>query len=391
MQNFMYNTPTQVFFGKGVEAQVGPQLAARGYKKVMLHYGGGSVKRTGLLDKVTASLKEAGVEWIEMGGVQPNPKISFVRTCLEECRKENIDCILAVGGGSVIDSAKAIAMGLANGRDPWEIITSGVSPDKTFPVATVLTISAAGSEMSNSHVITNEELHMKRGLNTEMVRPVVSFLNPENTFTVSPFQTSCGTVDIMMHTLERYLTLDEDAVLTDRMAEALLVSVKEAGPVALADPENYEARSTLMWASSLSHNGLTGCGKTFGFTVHKIEHDFSGLFDHVAHGAGLAVAFPAWASYVCKDNVKKFAQLAVNVMGIPMDEADPEKTAREGIAAIKEYFRSLGMPTTMAELGIPESAYEDIANLTTANGTKLVPGFRQLSKEDLLAIYKLAE
>lgn len=390
MQNFMYNTPTQVFFGRGVEKEIGPQLKARGYKKIMLHYGGGSIKRTGLYDKVTASLQDAGIDWIELGGVEPNPKISFVRECLDICRKEQIDFILAVGGGSVIDSAKAIAMGLANEKDPWEIITGGKMPEKTFPVGAVLTISAAGSEMSNSHVITNEEFHMKRGLNTEMVRPVIAFMNPENTFTVSPFQTGCGIVDIMMHTLERYLTLDEDAILTDRIAEALLVSVKEAGPAALKNPEDYDARSTLMWASSLSHNGLTGCGKNSGFTVHKLEHDFSGLFDHIAHGAGLSVLFPAWAAYVYKDNVKKFARLAEKVMDIPASE-DKEAMALAGIQAFKAYFHSLGMPVTMAELGVPADAYEQIANLTTANDTKKVPGFRELTKADLLAIYKLAE
>lgn len=390
MQDFQYYTPTKVFFGKHAEAQVGAVLRARGCQKVLLHYGGGSIKASGLLDRIIASLQEAGIRYVELGGVAPNPKLEEVRHGVQVCRDQEADFILAIGGGSVIDSAKSIGVSTASGFDPWDIITGVVTPEATVPVGVVLTISAAGSEMSDSHVITNEALHLKRGRSLDLIRPTVAFLNPTLTFTVSPFQTGCGIVDIMMHTMERYFTLDPDTDLTDQLSEGLLRSVIHAGRIAMHHPNDYEARATLMWASSLSHNGLTGSGKKYFFTVHKMEHDLSGLFDRIAHGAGLSVLFPAWANYVCLEYPEKFAQFAVRVMGLP-DQGCREELARAGIAALKDYFRSLGMPTTMGELEIPPESYPQIADLTTENGTKTVPGFRPLAREDLLAIYRLAE
>lgn len=392
MQSFNFHTPTKIIFGRDIEQQIGPELKAHGGSRVLLHFGGGSVQRSGLLAKVKASLDKAGLTYAELGGVEPNPKVSLVREGIRLCQAEGVDFILAVGGGSVIDSAKAIAHGYAENRDPWEYIARGETPKKTTPLATVLTLAAAGSEMSNSCVLTNEETHLKRGLTTELNRPLVSFLNPENTFTVSKFQTGCGIVDTMMHTLERYFTPDPDTDLSDRLAEGLLIAVRDAGRAAIENPTDYEARATLMWASSLSHNGLTGCGRRHCFTVHKLEHDISGLHDHVAHGAGLSVLFPAWAKAVYHADVRKFAQLAVRVWGCEMDFAHPARTALQGIRAMQSYFKEIGMPVLMPELEIFPAHYEAMVNLTTANGTKSAPScYGEMDKARILEIYRLAE
>lgn len=395
MQNFTYCAPTKVIFGRGVESQIGTELRELGATRVLVHFGGGSVKRTGLLDKVTASLTEAGLSYVEFGGVEPNPKLSFIHKGIELGRAEKVDFILAVGGGSVIDSAKAIGVGLVTGNDPWQYASTGTHPERNevFPVGVVLTISAAGSEMSNSDVITNDLITpwVKQGITSETVRPLVAFLNPENTFTVSKFQTGCGIVDIMMHTLERYVTGQDECELSERIAEALLVSVREAGRVAIAHPDNYEARATLMWASSLSHNDLTGCGKIRKFPVHKLEHPVSALHDSISHGAGLSVLFPAWAQFVMKYDIPKFAQLANRVWDCPMDFDHPERTALAGIEAMKRYFTEIGMPTHMSELGLTPDEYDAIIDLTTKGGTRPVKSYIDLGPEEIRAIYALAE
>lgn len=395
MQNFTYCAPTKVIFGRGVESQIGTELRELGATRVLVHFGGGSVKRTGLLDKVTASLTEAGLSYVEFGGVEPNPKLSFIHKGIELGRAEKVDFILAVGGGSVIDSAKAIGVGLVTGNDPWQYASTGTHPERNevFPVGVVLTISAAGSEMSNSDVITNDLITpwVKQGITSETVRPLVAFLNPENTFTVSKFQTGCGIVDIMMHTLERYVTGQDECDLSERIAEALLVSVREAGRVAIAHPDNYEARATLMWASSLSHNDLTGCGKIRKFPVHKLEHPVSALHDSISHGAGLSVLFPAWAQFVMKYDIPKFAQLANRVWDCPMDFDHPERTALAGIEAMKRYFTEIGMPTHMSELGLTPDEYDAIIDLTTKGGTRPVKSYIDLGPEEIRAIYALAE
>lgn len=395
MQNFTYCAPTKVIFGRGVESQIGTELRELGATRVLVHFGGGSVKKTGLLDKVTASLTEAGLSYVEFGGVEPNPKLSFIHKSIELGRAEKVDFILAVGGGSVIDSAKAIGVGLVTGNDPWQYASTGTHPERSevFPVGVVLTISAAGSEMSNSDVITNDLITpwVKQGITSETVRPLVAFLNPENTFTVSKFQTGCGIVDIMMHTLERYVTGQDECDLSERIAEALLVSVREAGRVAIAHPDNYEARATLMWASSLSHNDLTGCGKIRKFPVHKLEHPVSALHDSISHGAGLSVLFPAWAQFVMKYDIPKFAQLANRVWDCPMDFDHPERTALAGIEAMKRYFTEIGMPTHMSELGLTPDEYDAIIDLTTKGGTRPVKSYIDLGPEEIRAIYALAE
>lgn len=395
MQNFTYCAPTKVIFGRGVESQIGTELRELGATRVLVHFGGGSVKKTGLLDKVIASLTEAGLSYVEFGGVEPNPKLSFIHKGIELGRAEKVDFILAVGGGSVIDSAKAIGVGLVTGNDPWQYASTGTHPERNevFPVGVVLTISAAGSEMSNSDVITNDLISpwVKQGITSETVRPLVAFLNPENTFTVSKFQTGCGIVDIMMHTLERYVTGQDECDLSERIAEALLVSVREAGRVAIAHPDNYEARATLMWASSLSHNDLTGCGKIRKFPVHKLEHPVSALHDSISHGAGLSVLFPAWAQFVMKYDIPKFAQLANRVWDCPMDFDHPERTALAGIEAMKRYFTEIGMPTHMSELGLTPDEYDAIIDLTTKGGTRPIKSYIDLGPAEIRAIYALAE
>ena len=300
--------------------------------------------------------------------------------------------MLAVGGGSVIDSAKAIAMGAATGRDPWEFASTGTRPDKTLPVATVLTLAASGSETSNSCVLTNEETKEKRGITSETNRPVISFLDPENTFTVSKFQTGCGIVDIMMHTLERYLTPEGgESDLTDRIAEGLLIAVRDAGRRAIADPRDYEARATLMWAGSVSHNDYTGCGRKRLFPVHKLEHELSAFRDEIAHGAGLSVLFPAWAEHEMQYDYPRFAQFANRVLGVEMDFEHPERTAREGIRTLRRFFEEIGMPTHLSQLGIKPENYEKLAANTVRTVNGPVKSYSPLDEKAIIEIYRLAE
>lgn len=386
MNDFVFHSPTKVFFGKDALAHVGQTLLAMGASRVLLHFGGRSAIVSGLIDAVEAQLTEAGISCVRLGGVQPNPRIELVREGIALCKKEAVDFLLAIGGGSVIDSAKSIGMGLANEKDPWEMIAGDIAPQKHFPLGCVLTIAAAGSEMSNSHVITNGIY--KRSLNHDLLRPDVAFLNPELTYSVSRFQTGCGTVDILMHTLERFFTAGDAVQPTDALALALLKQVKIFGEVAAETPNNYEARAVLMWASSLSHNGLTGCGKNTLFPVHKLEHDFSGLYD-VAHGAGLSVLFPAWAKYVYTYDIPRFAALGREVFDVC--EANDEAAARKGIERMKEFFVKIGMPVTMAELGVREEDFSKIADMTTENGNKKILSYIPLDKEAILKIYQLAK
>ena len=393
MTNFMYNAPTQVFFGRGVTDNVGAYVRDYGAKRVLVVFGGGSAVRSGLIGKLAAQLDKEGIRHFEKGGVEPNPKVGFVREAAAFCKENCVDFILAVGGGSVIDTAKCTAFSAKYDADPWDIITGKQPVSEHLPVAVVLTIAAAGSEMSNSEVITNPEFGLKQGLNHEKSRPAAAFMDPTLTFSVSKYQTGCGIVDIMMHTMERYYTSgDSGTELTDGIAEALLVAVKNAGAVAIEHPDDYDARATLMWASSLSHNGLTACGKNFiTLVVHKIEHGLSGVFDNIAHGAGLSVLYPAWAKYVYTYDIPRFARMANKVWGVPMDKAYPELTAVAGIEAMRDYFKSLGMPVTLAELGVSPDDFEKIADRTTKNGTISVPSYIPLTKDVVMDILRLAE
>ena len=392
MNNFTYYAPTKVFFGRGVNDNVGSFLKEQCDQKVLVLYGGGSVKRNGLLDKLTNQLESSGVGYTLLGGVEPNPKVGFVRDAAKLCKEQGVDFILAVGGGSVIDTAKCSSFSAACDADPWDIITMKVPAEKRIPVAVVLTIAAAGSEMSNSQVISNPDIMVKQGLTSDFSRPVAAFMDPEITYTVSKYQTGCGIVDIMMHTMERYYTSgDTGTYLTDRIAQALLLSVKEAGAVAVEHPEDYDARATLMWASSLSHNGLTNCGKNYsGLVVHKLEHGLSGVFDNVAHGAGLSVIYPAWAKYVYKYDIPKFSSMAYNVWGISKD-TEPSKAALDGVDAMRQYFASIGMPVTLHELGVYPDSFEKIADVITSGGAKSVASYIPLTKDVIMEIFHIAE
>lgn len=391
MFNFTIHTSTEVVFGRDIEKEIGTKLKALGAQRVLVHFGGSSARASGLLDRVEDSLRSAGLRFIELGGVQPNPKLSLVREGIKLCKRENIDFILAVGGGSVLDSAKGIGMGIATGRDPWEFASTGTAPDKMLPLGAVLTLAASGSETSNSCVLTNEETRQKRGITSQVNRPRISFLNPENTFSVSKFQTGCGIVDIMMHTLERYLTDGGETELTDRIAEGLLIATRDAGRRALADPCDYDARASLMWAGSVSHNDYTGCGRVRLFPVHKLEHELSAFRDEIAHGAGLSVLFPAWAMYVMEHDIPRFAQLANRVLGVEMDFAHPERTAREGILTLKRFFEEIDMPVHMAQLGIRPEDYETIAENTIKTVGGPVKSYVPLDKNAIIEIYRLAE
>lgn len=391
MLDFEFYTPTKVFFGRNAEANIGPYLNKKGYKKVLIVYGGGSIKRSGLYDKVVNELNSHNIEYTELKGVEPNPKIDKVYEGIKLVKEHDLDFILAVGGGSVIDTCKAIGIGLGENRDPWEMIENTIIPEHSFPMGSVLTIAAAGSEMSNSAVITNTERVIKRGINCDANRPEVAFMNPENTYSVNAFQTACGVVDIMMHTFERYLTPEKACEPTDRIAEAVILSVKEAGPYAIKNPEDYNARATLMWASSLSHNNITGVGRNGCWAPHKMSLDFGGLHDNITHGAALSVIFPAYCKYVMKYDIPRFARMAVNIFGVSMNYEEPEKTAAEGIEACERYFKSLNMPIRLHELGIEEAELDKLADMTSREDTIFYQSYIKLGKKEIREILELTK
>jgi len=325
MQNFEFYSPTKVIFGKETHKAAGEIIKKYGFKKVFLHYGQSSIKENGIYNDIIQSLIDAGIEFCELGGVKPNPELGLVKKGIDICIDESVDFVLAVGGGSVIDSAKLISLGVKNENiDPWDFSTKKEIPLNGLPHGVVLTIASAGSETSSSCVITNEYLNLKRGFNSDLNRPLFAIMNPELTFSVSEFQTACGVTDILMHTFERYFQTGKDAELTHSIAEALMRNVIDAGKKVMENPKDYSARSTLVWAGSLSHNDLTGVGKTPGLTVHQLEHEISGAYSQVAHAAGLSVLFPAWAKYVYKADIMKFARFAVNVWECNFNFENPE-------------------------------------------------------------------
>lgn len=391
MVNFEYFTPTKVVFGKNAEEKTGELVKAQGCKKVLVHYGGQSAKKSGLLDRICASLEKEGISYVTLGGVVPNPHLSKVHEGIEVCKKESVDFILAVGGGSVIDSGKAIGYGVANEGEVWDFYAKTRIPEACLPIGAVLTIAAAGSEMSDSSVITNEDGWLKRGCNNNLCRCRFAIMNPELTYTLPPYQTASGCVDIMMHTMERYFTREENTALTDGIGEALLRTVMESAQTLARDPENYNARAQVMWASSLSHNGLTGCGTIGDWSCHQLEHELGGMFD-VAHGAGLAAVWGSWARYVYKEKPERFAQFAVNVMGVTNDFSDPEKTALEGIRKMEEFYRSIHMPTNIRELGVEltEEQVEQLAYKCSFMEKRTIGQFKVLDRNDMEEIYRMA-
>ena len=421
MINFDFFTPTKILFGAGRESEVGKQVAAFGGHKVMIIYGkkGGHIETSGLLDRVHKSLSDAGLSYVDLNGVVPNPRLSLVKEGIRIGRAEGVDFLLPIGGGSVIDTAKGIGYGIANDFEMEDLLYGRVKTDKNLSIGVVLTIAAAGSEMSSSMVLTIEDGMMKRSYGHDCARPKFAIMNPELTYSLPAYQTASGAADIMMHTMERYFTpTDTDTSLTDRIAEGLMVSVRDAAQVAVKEPENYEARATLMWAGSLSHNGLTGAGRISDFATHKIEHELGGMFD-VAHGAGLAAVWGSWARYVYKTNPGRFAQFGKKVFGInissstnitPNSDApeqpikpspiitDPELTSTDtaalaAITAWETWCHSISMPTTLTELGIhpTDTQIEEMAEKCVFGRNGHVGFFQPLTKEDIAAILKMAK
>ena len=392
MKDFNYYAPTRVVFGRESEARLPELVKQYGGSKVLIHYGGGSARRYGLLDKVEQMLNDAGIDFVELGGVVPNPLLSKVKEGIGLCCREGVDFILAVGGGSVIDSAKAIAYGVPYEGDVWDFWDGKTVPQACLPVGVMLTIPAAGSEMSSSCVITQDEGMLKRGVNSDLCRCKFAIMNPERTYTLPPYQTAAGATDIMMHTMERYFSKYEDALLTDAIAEALLKTVKEAVPEVLKNPEDYRYRAAIMWASSLSHNDLTECGTEKDFACHKLEHELSGLFG-VTHGAGLAAIWGSWARYVMDKHLNRFVQFAVNVMGVRNDFTDPRATALRGIEAIERFFDQIGMPTSIPGLIGRQATEEEIETLVakcSRGGRMNIGAMEVLNPADMTAIYRLA-
>ena len=392
MKDFNYYAPTRVVFGRESEARLPELVKQYGGTKVLIHYGGGSARRYGLLDKVEQMLNDAGIDFVELGGVVPNPLLSKVKEGIGLCCREGVDFILAVGGGSVIDSAKAIAYGGPYEGDVWDFWDGKAVPQACLPVGVMLTIPAAGSEMSSSCVITQDEGMLKRGVNSDLCRCKFAIMNPERTCTLPPYQTAAGATDIMMHTMERYFSKYEDALLTDAIAEALLKTVKEAVPEVLKNPEDYRYRAAIMWASSLSHNDLTECGTEKDFACHKLEHELSGLFG-VTHGAGLAAIWGSWARYVMDKHLNRFVQFAVNVMGVRNDFTDPRATALRGIEAIERFFDQIGMPTSIPGLIGRQATEEEIETLVakcSRGGRMNIGAMEVLNPADMTAIYRLA-
>ena len=385
MLNFNFYSPTQFVFGKGEEANIGTLLAARGAKKVLLHYGGQSAEKSGLLGRVRTSLDSAGIAYVELGGVHPNPRYSLAKEGMELARKENVDLILAVGGGSVVDSSKCIAIGALYDGDVWQdFYMDKKEITAALPVACILTIAAAGSEGSPGTVISNREVGIKEGVRaSDLLRPVLSILNPELTMTLPAYQTACGVTDMFIHLIERYFTNTPDVNITDEMIEGLMRTILKYGKVAVEHPDDYNARAQIMWAGTLAHNNICGVGREQDWASHHIQHRIGAKYDS-AHGAGLATVFPAWAKYVYKHDVPRFVRFATKVMGVDNDVFHPEEVALEGIARIKAYFSSIGMPTTLAELGVKE---EDIKELANTHQGKFV----ELCPEDIEQIYELAK
>lgn len=395
MKNFNYYAPTQVAFGRNTENQVAELVKKYRGSKVLIHYGGQSAIRSGLLAKVEQILTEAGIAYVKLGGVKPNPRLSLVRKGIELCKEENVDFLLAVGGGSVIDSCKAISSGRFYQGDVWTLYEHKDHATQYLPIGCILTIPAAGSEMSNGSVITNDEVEswLKKDYCVDEFRCKFAIMNPELTFTLPAWQTACGITDMMMHTMERYFSKDDDMETTDAIAEAILRTCMKEGPLALANPTDYTCRANIMWAGTLAHNDLTGCGTTGDWATHNIEHELSGLFD-VSHGAGLAAVWGSWARYTRNENLPRFARFAHNVMGIDTTNMSDMEASETGIKAMEQFFRSIGMPTdihTLVGKDITDAEIEEMAQKCTNGDTTTIGGLKILHAADIVKIYQMAK
>lgn len=387
MKNFEFQNPTRIIFGRNAEEKVGEQVAAYS-KNILLHFGGGSIKTSGLYDRVTASLKKAGVSWVELGGVQPNPRLDLVHEGVKLCKENKLGFILAIGGGSVIDSAKAIAMGSVIEGDVWDFYLGKGAPVVALPIGTVLTIPAAGSEASTGTVITNENGWLKRAVNSELIYPRFSILNPELAFTLPKFQVACGITDIMAHLMERYFTNVSHVEFTDRLLEATMKTLINLAPRVLKNSEDYDAWSELMWVGTLAHNNLLDTGRTGDWASHDIEHEISGIYD-VAHGAGLAVVFPAWMKHVLQHDLNRFVQWSVRVWNVEMDVFNPDAVARAGIEKMEVFFQSIGLGTRLADLGIQDNRIDEMADKCTSGNIRTVGNFVKLDREAVREILVL--
>lgn len=388
MDNFQFYSPTEFIFGKETESQAGEMIKKYGGTKVLLHYGSKSAVKSGLIDRVKEVLTESNIPFVELGGVKPNPRDTLIYKGIEICRKEGIDFILSVGGGSCIDSSKAIALGVPYDGDFWDFYGTGKTVEKALPIGTILTIAAAGSEGSGASVVTKEDGWLKRDVSSDLLRPKFSILNPELTCSLPAFQTACGAADIMAHVFERYFTNTREVEITDRLCEAVLMTMIKETPRVIADPGNYEARANIMWAGTVAHNDIVGVGRSQDWNSHAIEHELSALYD-CAHGAGLAVIMPAWMEFVYKHDIMRFAQAAVRIWGCEMNFINPELTALEGIQCFRSFLSYIGLPINFEELGAKE---EDIPKLVDklGIGNGRTGGFVQLSSNDIIEIYRIA-
>ena len=386
MKNFIFDNKTTIIFGKNTEQEVGKEVKKYG-NKVLLHYGGGSIKQYGLHKRVIASLEASGIEYFELGGVKPNPRVSLVREGIKLCKAHQIDFILAVGGGSVIDSAKAIGFGAKYDGDVWDFFTYKVPVTETIPLGVILTIPAAGSESSSGTVITNEEGWFKKGAGGLVARPKFAVMNPELTFTLPSYQTACGAADMMAHVFERYFTNEPNVEFTDELCEATLRTIIKHTKIAIQDPTDYAARAELMWAGTIAHNGLLGTGRIEDWSSHLIEHELSALYD-IAHGAGLAIIFPHWMLFTYKQDIPRFARFANKVFGVELDFHNLEKTAIEGIERLKQFFKEIGLPTSFKEANLPTDRIDEMAEKIASNRT--IGSFVTLTKDDIIQIYQLA-
>lgn len=393
MKDFIYYAPTEVVFGRESEEKVAQLIKKYGGTKVLVHYGGKSAQKSGLLPKICDLLTQGGVSYVLLGGVVPNPRLSLVHQGIGLCRKEGVDFILAVGGGSVIDSAKAIAYGVPYSGEVWDFYLGKATPTAMLPVASVLTIPAAGSEMSEASVITNDDGDVKIGYSNTLARPKFAIMNPERTFTLPPYQTAAGVTDMMMHTMERYFSKDDDMDVTTDIAEACLRSMRNAVTFVLDNPSDYRYRAQIMWAGSLMHNGLTGCGVSDDWATHQLEHELSGMFD-VTHGAGLSAVWPSWARYVMDANLSRFVRFAVNVMDVPNDFTDPQGTAERGIQAMEQFYHRIGMPINIKELigrEVTDDEIKEMVRKCSRDYQRTCGCLKVLAAEDMEKIYRMAK
>ncbi len=393
IKDFNFYAPTRVVFGAESEKQIGQLVKSNGGHRVLVHYGGGSAERSGLLNVVRQQLSEAGLFFVELGGVVPNPLLCKVHEGISLARQNDVDFVLAVGGGSVIDSSKAIGYGVAYDGEVWDFWEGKAKPSSCLPIGVILTIPAAGSEMSSSCVITKDEGLLKRGINSDLCRCRFAVMNPERTYTLPPYQTAAGATDIMMHTMERYFSKYEDMTLTDAISEALLRTVMDSARIVMHEPHNYRHRAQIMWAGSLAHNDLTECGTEKDFATHRLEHELSALFG-VTHGAGLAALWSSWARYVKNKHLTRFVQFAVNVMGVTNDFSHPEETAERGIEAMEQFYREIGMPTTMTELLGRQVTDEEInvmVDKCSRGATITVGAMEVLGPKEMREIYEMAK